>query len=216
VAADTAKGITPRAAITFALLREAATARCSECGVELCPTEVTSNLCSGADGEVNLPTKRSRKTKASRTNTRANSPATTQAPRAMMTRCQHVFCTQCFKRKMNWPDGEPDVVRPLRLIFRAVPSRRARLALQSHSHSQPYAEEPHKIKDRKKKSKQIEVATWAQRFPQTLCSSLANKTALIKSPDRRLHPNVSRRARSLSPLTYHFAHCIGSSLDTHL
>lgn len=113
VAAVTAEGITPpRAAIIFALLREAATTQCSECGVELCSTEVTSSLCSGADGEVNLPTKRSRKTKVSRTNTRANSPATTQAPRAMMTRCQHVFCTQCFKRKMNWPDGEPEVVRP--------------------------------------------------------------------------------------------------------
>jgi len=113
VAAVTAEGITPpRAAIIFALLREAATTQCSECGVELCPTEVMSSLCSGADGEVNLPTKRSRKTKASRTNTRANSPATTQAPRPIMTRCQHVFCTPCFKRKMNWPDGEPDVVRP--------------------------------------------------------------------------------------------------------
>ncbi|KAF8499268.1 P-loop containing nucleoside triphosphate hydrolase protein [Russula emetica] len=113
VAAVTAEGITPpRAAIIFALLREAATTQCSECGVELCPTEVTSSSYSGTDGEVNLPTKRSRKTKVSRTNTRANSPATTQAPRPMMTRCQHVFCTQCFKRKMNWPDDEPDVVRP--------------------------------------------------------------------------------------------------------
>ena len=113
VAAVTAEGITPpRAAIIFALLREAATTQCSECGVELCPTEVMTSICSGADGEVNLPTKRSRKTKASRTNTRANSPATTQAPRPIMTRCQHVFCAQCFKRKMNWPDGEPDVVRP--------------------------------------------------------------------------------------------------------
>ncbi len=65
-------------------------------------------------GEVNLPTKRSRKAKASRTNTRANSPATTttQAPRPIMTRCQHLFCTHCFKRKMNWPDGEPDIVKP--------------------------------------------------------------------------------------------------------
>jgi len=115
VAAITAEGITPpRAAIIFALLREAATTQCSECGLELCATEVTSSSCSGADGEVNLPTKRSRKAKASRTNTRANSPATTttQAPRPIMTRCQHLFCTHCFKRKMNWPDGEPDIVKP--------------------------------------------------------------------------------------------------------
>lgn len=113
VAAVTTEGITaPRAAIIFALLREAATTQCSECGVELCPAEVTISGGSGADGEINLPTKRIRKAKASRTNTRANSPATTQAPRSIMTRCQHLFCTYCFKRKMNWPDGEPDVVRP--------------------------------------------------------------------------------------------------------
>lgn len=112
VAAVTAEGITaPRAAIIFALLREAATTQCSECGVELCPTEETSNCVNGADGEINLPTKRSRKTKASRTNTRANSPATAQAPRPTMTRCQHLFCTCCFKRKMIWPVGEPDAVR---------------------------------------------------------------------------------------------------------
>jgi SWI/SNF-related matrix-associated actin-dependent regulator of chromatin subfamily A3 len=113
VAAVTAEGITaPRAAIIFALLREAATTQCSECGVELCPTEVASSCVNGPDGEINLPAKRSRKTKASRTNTRANSPATTQAPRPTMTRCQHLFCACCFKRKMIWPDGEPDAVRP--------------------------------------------------------------------------------------------------------
>ena len=112
VAAVTAEGITaPRAAIIFALLREAATTQCSECGVELCPTEVTSSCVNGADGEISLPTKRSRKTKASRTNTRANSPAITQAPRPTMTRCQHLFCACCFKRKMVWPDGEPDALR---------------------------------------------------------------------------------------------------------
>jgi len=62
-------------------------------------------------------------------------------------------------------------------------------------------EEPHKIEDQTK-TREIAVATWAQRFHQTLCSSLANKIALTKSPDGRLHPNVSRRARSLSPLPH--------------
>jgi hypothetical protein len=32
--------------------------------------------------------------------------------------------------------------------------------------------------------------------------TLANKTALTKLPDGRLHPNVLRRARSVSSLTY--------------
>jgi len=113
VAAVSAEGITaPRAAIIFALLREAATTQCSECGVELSPSEVTSSYGSGADNEVNLPAKRSRKTKTSRANTRANSPATAQGPRPIMTRCQHLFCSCCFKRKVTWPDSEPDVSRP--------------------------------------------------------------------------------------------------------
>lgn len=113
VAAVSAEGITaPRAAIIFALLREAATTQCSECGVELSPSEVTSSYGSGADNEVNLPAKRSRKTKTSRSNTRANSPATAQGPRPIMTRCQHLFCSCCFKRKVTWPDSEPDVSRP--------------------------------------------------------------------------------------------------------
>jgi SWI/SNF-related matrix-associated actin-dependent regulator of chromatin subfamily A3 len=113
VAAVTAEGITAaRAAIIFTLLREAATTQCSECGVELCPAEVSPSYGSGVDNEINLPAKRSRKSKASRASTRANSPATPQAPRPTMTRCQHLFCTCCFKRKMNWPDCEPDVTRP--------------------------------------------------------------------------------------------------------
>jgi SNF2 family DNA or RNA helicase len=113
VAAISAEGITtPRAAIIFALLREAATTQCSECGMELCPAEVTSSNGSGADSEVNLPAKRSRKTKTSRSNTRANSPATTPPLRPIMTRCQHLFCASCFKRKVSWPDDEPDVSRP--------------------------------------------------------------------------------------------------------
>jgi len=113
VAAVMAEGITaPRAAIIFALLREAATTQCSECAVELCPAEVTSSCGSGADSEINLPAKRSRKAKASRANTRANSPATTQASRPIMTRCQHLFCTCCFKRKISWAECEPDITRP--------------------------------------------------------------------------------------------------------
>jgi hypothetical protein len=113
VAAVSAEGITaPRAAIIFALLREAATTQCSECGVELSPAEMTTSFGSGPDCEVNLPAKRSRKTKTSRSNTRANSPATAQAPRPIMTRCQHLFCAYCFKRKMIWPDYEPVVSRP--------------------------------------------------------------------------------------------------------
>ena len=114
VAAIAAEGITAdRAAIIFALLREAATTQCSECGVDLCPAEVPSSS-SCADTDVGMATKRSRKTKTSRAGTRPNSPATLQTPRPVMTRCQHVFCSSCFKRKVDpeWPDCGPDVAKP--------------------------------------------------------------------------------------------------------
>jgi SWI/SNF-related matrix-associated actin-dependent regulator of chromatin subfamily A3 len=115
VAAIAAEGITAaRAAVIFALLREAATTQCSDCGVELCPAEVTSSSCSGVDSDVNSAVKRSRKTKPSRAGTRQNSPATLQAPRPVMTRCQHLFCRCCFKRKVDpeRPDGEAEIVKP--------------------------------------------------------------------------------------------------------
>ncbi|KAH8998822.1 SNF2 family N-terminal domain-containing protein [Lactarius hatsudake] len=115
VAAIAVEGITAeRAAVIFALLREAATTQCSECGLELCPPEIPSSCGSGADAEASSVVKRSRKAKASRANTRPNSPSNPQAPRPVMTRCQHLFCTYCYKRKVDlaWPDCEPDVVRP--------------------------------------------------------------------------------------------------------
>jgi SWI/SNF-related matrix-associated actin-dependent regulator of chromatin subfamily A3 len=118
VAAIAAEGITAeRALVIFTLLREAATTQCSECGVELSPPETPSSCSSGADVEASAAAKRSRKSKASRANTRPNSPSTPPAPRPMMTRCQHLICSCCFKRKVEpaepaWPDGEPEVVRP--------------------------------------------------------------------------------------------------------
>ena len=115
VAAIAVEGITAeRAAVIFTLLREAATTQCSECGVELCPPEIPSSCSRGTDAEETAAAKRSRKSKAPRANTRPNSPSTPQAPRPMMTRCQHLFCTGCFKRKVDLagPDCEPDVVRP--------------------------------------------------------------------------------------------------------
>ncbi|KAH9176837.1 P-loop containing nucleoside triphosphate hydrolase protein [Lactarius sanguifluus] len=115
VAAIAVEGITAaRATVIFALLREAATTQCSECGLELCPSEIPSSCGSGADAEASSVVKRSRKAKSSRANTRPNSPSNPQAPRPVMTRCQHLFCTYCYKRKVDlaWPDCEPDVVRP--------------------------------------------------------------------------------------------------------
>ena len=115
VAAIAVEGITAeRAAVIFTLLREAATTQCSECGVELCPPEIPSSLGSGADVEASAAAKRSRKSKASRANTRPNSPSTPPAPRPMMTRCQHLFCSCCFKRKVDLAQAncEPDAVTP--------------------------------------------------------------------------------------------------------
>ncbi|KAI0689882.1 SNF2 family N-terminal domain-containing protein [Cytidiella melzeri] len=98
-----------RATAIFALLREAGTAQCVECGYELgvpaddaegdalCDTEPTTS-------------KRGRKPKvaASRSSTRQNSP--TGPIQVILTRCQHLFCVGCFKNSCcpEWPTVKPD------------------------------------------------------------------------------------------------------------
>jgi SWI/SNF-related matrix-associated actin-dependent regulator of chromatin subfamily A3 len=108
------EGINPsRAATIFALLREAGTAQCVECGYELgVPSEETigNALCDA----VSTTTKRGRKPKpaASRTSTRQNSP--TGPPHVVLTRCQHLFCNGCFKNSScpDWPVMDPDTKQP--------------------------------------------------------------------------------------------------------
>ncbi|EKM84208.1 hypothetical protein AGABI1DRAFT_67507 [Agaricus bisporus var. burnettii JB137-S8] len=117
VAAIAREGINPvRASAIFAILKEAATTQCIECGGELC------TLADGVGGIVNddmdadgpPPSKRGRKTKgpASRAPTRANSPS--NGPRPVLTRCQHLFCLACYKSAIcpGWPEVEATVMRP--------------------------------------------------------------------------------------------------------
>lgn len=117
VAAIAREGINPvRASAIFAILKEAATTQCIECGGELC------TLADGVGGVVNddmdadgpPPSKRGRKTKgpASRAPTRANSPS--NGPRPVLTRCQHLFCLACYKSAIcpGWPEVEATVMRP--------------------------------------------------------------------------------------------------------
>ncbi|KAK2461626.1 hypothetical protein APHAL10511_006089 [Amanita phalloides] len=96
-----------RAFAIFALLREAATTQCVECGLELCvSTEPTQT--DGLDGDGPPASKRGRKTKTnSRTPTRASSPA---VPRPVLTRCQHLFCVLCYRNSVcpGWPNVAPD------------------------------------------------------------------------------------------------------------
>ena len=116
VTAIATEGITSlRAAIVFGLLREAATAQCVECGVELSmpATEVTE-CANGAETEGSSSSKRGRKTKGtpSRGPTRASSP--TGSPQPVLTRCLHLFCTCCYRRSIhaNWPKCAPDLSYP--------------------------------------------------------------------------------------------------------
>ncbi|KAA1467896.1 hypothetical protein DENSPDRAFT_833051 [Dentipellis sp. KUC8613] len=112
-----AQGITPaRAAIVFALLREASTTQCVECGYELSPS--TSDLDDGPtanDGDGPPTNKRGRKPKGapSRTATRANSPSSAVV-QSVLTRCQHLFCICCYRRSLHtgWPKCSSDLVRP--------------------------------------------------------------------------------------------------------
>jgi SWI/SNF-related matrix-associated actin-dependent regulator of chromatin subfamily A3 len=115
-AAITKEGInTSRASALFALLKEAGTTQCVECGGDL------GGFQDGAPGESAMdadPTclpsaaKRGKKSKApsSRANTRPSSPS---APRIVLTRCQHLFCLECFRQSVfpGWPGVAPDVFR---------------------------------------------------------------------------------------------------------
>lgn len=117
VAAIAKEGIdSTRASAIFAILKEAATTQCTECGGELC------SLADGVSGVANdhmdadgpPPNKRGRKTKGqtSRAPTRANSPSS--GPRPVLTRCQHLFCLACYQSVIcpSWPDVEATVMRP--------------------------------------------------------------------------------------------------------
>lgn len=104
-----------RASAVFALLKEAGTTQCVECGGDL------GGFQDGAPGEnamdvdpACLPSaaKRGKKSKAtpSRANTRPSSPS---VPRIVLTRCQHLFCLECFRQSVfpGWPGVAPDVFR---------------------------------------------------------------------------------------------------------
>lgn len=122
VAAINAEGITPaRAAVVFAILREAATTQCVECGVELCQPSADAPDCVGSlDGEGSQPAKRGRKPKnatVSRNASRANSPSGTGSSTTIplvLTRCQHLFCGCCYRRSVHpgWPKSAMEAIRP--------------------------------------------------------------------------------------------------------
>ncbi|KAI0322699.1 SNF2 family N-terminal domain-containing protein [Amylostereum chailletii] len=117
VAAIATHGITvARAAVVFALLKEAATTQCAECGYELAPygAEAAERTPEGEPSTPSAGAKRGRKGKAasSRAPTRASSP--TGTVQAVMTRCQHLFCLCCYKRIVDpaWPKCAPELSRP--------------------------------------------------------------------------------------------------------
>ena len=86
--------------IIFGLLREAGMTQCVECSAELC----ASNDNQGEEDTQNPP-KRPKKSKnsSSRASTRASSPA---LPKAILTRCQHLFCIGCYRQCVypGWPE----------------------------------------------------------------------------------------------------------------
>jgi hypothetical protein len=110
------EGLNPnRAAAIVALLREAATTQCVECGEELCvSSDQQGQTDVGGAMDVDGPSapKRGRKTKSSnsRAPTRANSPS---APSLVLTRCQHLFCLGCYRQCVcpGWPDVPTDTRR---------------------------------------------------------------------------------------------------------
>ncbi|KAL6310167.1 SNF2 family N-terminal domain-containing protein [Sparassis latifolia] len=105
-----------RAATIFALLRESSLTQCVECGYELAAQlDVMAGEGSVAESDTPSATpKRGRKAKApaSRSSTRQNSPST-PTPHAVLTRCQHLFCLECFRNSVypGWPNVSADLRR---------------------------------------------------------------------------------------------------------
>ncbi|EIW64254.1 uncharacterized protein TRAVEDRAFT_33062 [Trametes versicolor FP-101664 SS1] len=104
-----------RAAVIFALLKEAGTAQCVECSCELSlPTDANNEGMAEVDAPA-VPARRGRKPKGgaasgSRASTRQNSPST---PHPVLTRCQHLFCLHCFRAHTfpGWPNVAPELRR---------------------------------------------------------------------------------------------------------
>ncbi|EPQ60504.1 hypothetical protein GLOTRDRAFT_113119 [Gloeophyllum trabeum ATCC 11539] len=99
-----------RAAAVFTLLRESGTTQCVECGGEL-SVATESAQSEGLDADVAPVPKRGRKPKpCSRGPTRPSSPS---GPRPIVTRCQHLFCFECYQSAVcpGWPNVPPDVLR---------------------------------------------------------------------------------------------------------
>jgi SWI/SNF-related matrix-associated actin-dependent regulator of chromatin subfamily A3 len=110
VAAIEKEGLTTsRASAIFTLLRESGTTQCVECGTELstAPDVLQNDL-----DDNPASAKRGRKTKGlpSRGPTRANSPS---APRPVLTRCQHLFCIECYRSCIcpGWPEINPETTQ---------------------------------------------------------------------------------------------------------
>ncbi|KAJ4485943.1 SNF2 family N-terminal domain-containing protein [Lentinula aciculospora] len=102
VAAIERDGLTPsHAQVIFGFLREAGMSQCVECSAELSPSGENQ----GEDDALNAPKRpKKSKTTSSRTSTRASSPT---LPKAVLTRCQHLFCISCYRQCVHagWPEG---------------------------------------------------------------------------------------------------------------
>lgn len=98
-----------RAFAIFALLKESGISQCVECGIELVQTD--AGLLDESIPPSSSSSKRGRKPKVatSRGSTRQSSPS---LPTPILTRCQHLFCIECFRNSIcpGWPEVTADTV----------------------------------------------------------------------------------------------------------
>ncbi|KAJ3910124.1 SNF2 family N-terminal domain-containing protein [Lentinula edodes] len=155
VAAIERDGLTPAyAQVIFGFLREAGMTQCVECSAEL--STVGEN-----QGEDDTPSalKRSKKSKnsSSRASTRANSPT---LPKAVLTRCQHLFCIACYRQCVH--PGWPEVFYPTAQSVSACPA--CQTALQPSDALEVKSES---LEGLKKKSAKREKRQKGQSLPFT-------------------------------------------------
>jgi len=95
------------ASVVFGLLRESGTTQCNECSIELSTSnESWERDAPDVDPQCMASTavKRGRKPKNPAPATRQSSPSAPAAPRPVITKCRHLFCSCCFRHHIAYPE----------------------------------------------------------------------------------------------------------------
>jgi hypothetical protein len=109
VAAIERDGLTPvHANVVFGFLRDTGAAQCVECNAELCAVDEAQG-----DDDLAAP-KRQKKPKVASSSSRSSRASSPALPKAVLTRCTHLFCIACYRQCVHpiWPEASTSYPAP--------------------------------------------------------------------------------------------------------